>query len=112
MHSDDFVEFREGILFHRNHGTVVPRIVHQDVDPAEFSASCSDYMRARSLLRQIRGCVFRAAAAVRYFLCDRGKLLLCARGKKHRCAFFGEQMSDSPADSSAGAGNERNLIFQ
>ncbi len=90
MDGDDLVEFRKRIVFHGNDGTVMPGIVDQDVDPAEFFAGGGNDMSARGLLRQIRGGVFRPAATLCYFLPDGGEFFFSARREKHCRAFFRE----------------------
>ena len=90
----------------------MPRVVHEDVDPAELFAGGGDDMRARGFLSQIRRRVIRPPTALSNFLRNRGELLFRARRKKDCGAFLCEKVSDSPADSAAGAGNESNLIVK
>jgi hypothetical protein len=90
----------------------MPGVVHEDIDFAEFSAGRSNDVITCGVLRQIRHRIFGPAAVLRDFFRGRGEFPFRTRREKHRCAFFCEQMRDGPADASARAGDEGNLIFQ
>ncbi len=46
MYGHHFVEFRKWILFHWNHRAVMPRIIHKNVDFAEFCSCRRNDLRA------------------------------------------------------------------
>ncbi len=90
----------------------MPRIVHQDVNPAELFAARGDDMRARGLQRQV-GCQVSRASAFTGNLCRcRAEFILRARRKKHGGAFLRKKVSDGPADSTSGASNQGNAILE
>ena len=56
MDGNHVVEFRQRILFHRNNGTVMAGVVHQDVDTTKFSARRADNTeRSLKRAREVRG---------------------------------------------------------
>src|SRR5260370_36956607 len=103
MDRNDFVEFRQRIVFHGNHRTIMPRIVYKDIDPAELFAARGDDMSAGSLQHQVGRCVRHAPAPAGNLRRCRAELLLRARGKKYSSAFSSKNLADGPAYSSARA---------
>src|SRR6266849_150222 len=90
----------------------MPRIVHQDVDSAELFSGCRDDLRAIGFSRQIRCGIAGPSPGMRNRRRCRGEFLFRARCKKHGCAFFRKKLSDGPADSTAGTGNQGNAILE
>src|SRR5260370_40952022 len=52
MNGNHLVKIRQRIIFDWNHRAIMPCVVHQDVDPAEFFAARGDDMRARAPKRR------------------------------------------------------------
>src|SRR6266700_1675715 len=90
----------------------MPRIVHEDVDAAELFAARGDDLRAGSLQRQVGRRVSHVPALAGDLRRCRAEFFFRARCKKHSGAFFRKKLSDGPANSAAGAGNQRNAILE
>src|SRR6266478_2380330 len=112
MDRNYFVEFRQRIVFHRNHRAVVPGIVHEDVNSAEFFPARRDDVGALGLLRQVGSRKTGAPTATGDFIRGRAEFFLRARRQKNRRALSREKMCDGAADPATRAGNQCNAIFE
>ena len=112
MHGNHFVKFRQRIFLHRNHWTVVPGVVHENIDRAEFPLSCRHDPFAIVWPREVRCGVAGAPAVPGNFFGGRSEFLFRARREKHRRAFFGKQLRNGAADSAPRTGDKGNLVFE
>src|SRR5882762_7228027 len=112
MDRNYFVKFSQRILFHWNHRAVMPGIVHEDVNSAEFFPARCDDVCALSLLRQVGRRKTGAPAATGYYFCGSAEFFLCARRQKNRRAISREKMCDGTAYPAPRTGNHRNAIFE
>src|SRR5437899_619232 len=99
MNRNDSVEFRQRVVFQRNHRTIMPRIVYEDIDPSELFATRGDGMRAVSLERQVSRRVSRSPSLTGDFCRCGAEFLLRTRRKKYGGAFFCKELRDGPANS-------------
>src|ERR1700674_2233567 len=101
MNCDYFVELFKRIFFHGNHRTVMPRVVHQDIDPAEFFSRRCDHTQAIAVLRQVRWSISCPATTAGYLRCGCAEFLFGSRREKHRGTLLREDLCDGPANASA-----------
>src|SRR6476660_10186357 len=112
MHRNNSVEFRQGVILHRNDWAVVPTVVNQNTYLSKSAISPCERYPAVAFFCQVAGEELCAAAGLRDFRGGCRQFFFGACGQKNRSSFAGKCLCDGFADSAARSADECNFVFE
>jgi hypothetical protein len=112
VNGDHAIPLRSGDFLDRLHGTILSRIVHQDIDFPKLGRGLVDEALAILFIRDIRADGRRTASRIANFARHRFDFRYCTRPNHHCRTFPGKLQRDGAPDPAPATGNDRNFSVQ